>query len=117
MGAFAGNQVQALALLSLTLHTQAFNIYLIFFGFWLIPTGYLIVRSTFLPRILGVLLVLDGVGWAAFLWPPLATALYSVISVVAAFAELPLALWLLVVGVNVQRWKEQAEASPRVGPE
>jgi hypothetical protein len=107
-GALTPGQAQALALLFLNLHTQAFNIYLIFFGFWLILTGYLILRSTFFPRIIGVLLVLDGLGWAMFLWPPLATALYPVISVVAALAEIPLVLWLLVVGFNVDRWKEQA---------
>lgn len=108
LGAFSPGQVQALALLSLTLHTQAFNIYLIFFGFWLIPMGYLILRSTFFPRVIGVLLALDGVGWVTYLWPPLATTLYPVISVVAALAEISLVLWLLVVGVNVQRWREQA---------
>jgi hypothetical protein len=107
-GAFTQEQAQGLALLFLNLHTQAFNIYLIFFGFWLIPTGYLILRSTFFPRIIGVLLMLDGLGWVMFLWPPLATALYPVISVVAALGEIPLALWLLVVGVNEQRWQEQA---------
>jgi hypothetical protein len=110
-GVFAPGQAQALALLFLTLHTQAFNIYLIFFGFWLILSGYLILRSTFFPRIIGVLLALDGVGWAMFLWPPLATALYPVISIVAALAEIPLVLWLLVVGVNAQRWREQARAA------
>lgn len=108
MGALTPGQAQALALLFFNLHTQAFNIYLIFFGFWLIPTGYLILRSTFFPRIIGVLLMLDGLGWVMFLWSPLATALYPVISVVAALGEIPLVLWLLVVGVNEQRWKEQA---------
>jgi hypothetical protein len=107
-GAFTQEQAQGLALLFLNLHTQAFNIYLIFFGFWLIPTGYLILRSTFFPRLIGVLLILDGLGWVMVLWPPLATALYPVISVVAALGEIPLVLWLLVVGVNEQRWKEQA---------
>ncbi|HEY7093426.1 MAG TPA: DUF4386 domain-containing protein, partial [Ktedonobacterales bacterium] len=108
LGALTPGQAQTLALVSLNLHAQAFNIYLIFFGFWLILTGYLILRSTFFPRVIGALLVLDGLGWATFLWPPLAISLYSVISIVAALAEIPLVLWLLVVGVNVQRWKEQA---------
>ena len=108
VSAFAGEQARSLALLLLNMNGQAFNIYLIFFGFWLIPTGYLIVRSTFFPRIIGVLMMLDGLGWVTFVWPPLATTLYPVISIVAALAELPLVLWLLVVGVNVQRWKEQA---------
>src|SRR5262249_6703590 len=57
LGASQG-QAQALALLSLDLHAQAFNIYLIFFGLWLIPTGYLIFRSTFFPRVIGALLAL-----------------------------------------------------------
>jgi hypothetical protein len=108
LGTLTHGQVQALALLFFNLHTQAFNIYLIFFGFWLIPTGYLMLRATFFPRLIGVLVMLDGLGWATFLWPPLAASLYPVISVVAALAEIPLALWLLVVGVNVQRWKQQA---------
>jgi hypothetical protein len=104
-------QAHAQALLFLNWNAQAFNIHLIFFGFWLIPTGYLIVRSTFMPRIIGVLLMLDGLGWILFLWPPLATYLYSVIAVVAAFGEIPLLVWLLVVGVNSQRWREQAGAT------
>jgi Domain of unknown function (DUF4386) len=111
LGVLTQGQAQALALLFFNLHAQAFNIYLIFFGFWLIPTGYLILRSTFFPRIIGVLLVLDGLGWATFLWPPLAIPLYPVISAVAALAEIPLVLWLLVVGVNVQRWKELASGA------
>lgn len=111
VGAFTEAQVQALALLLLNMNAQAFDIYLIFFGFWLIPTGYLIIRSTFFPRVIGVLLVLDGVGWATYLWPPLASALYPLIAVVAALGELPLLLWLLAVGVHAQRWEEQARAT------
>jgi len=105
---FTGQQAQGLALLFLNLNAQAFNVYLIFFGFWLIPTGYLIARSTFMPRIIGVFLMLDGVGWATYLYPPLATSIYPVIAIVAAFGEIPLLLWLLVFGVNTQRWNEQA---------
>ena len=105
---FTGQQAQGLALLFLNLNAQAFNVYLIFFGFWLIPTGYLIARSTFMPRIIGVFLMLDGVGWATYLYPPLATSIYPVIAIVAAFGEIPLLLWLLAFGVNAQRWHEQA---------
>lgn len=116
LSAFTAEQLQALALLLLNVNAQAFNIYLIFFGFWLIPTGYLIVRSTFFPRIIGVLLVLDGLGWALFLSPPLATSLYSLIATVAALGEIPLLLWLLFVGVDDRRWKEQARAAEGLGP-
>ena len=107
---FTGQQAQGLALLFLNLNAQAFNVYLIFFGFWLIPTGYLIARSTFMPRIIGVFLMLDGVGWATYLYPPLATSIYPVIAIVAGLAEFSLLLWLLVFGVNAERWNEQASA-------
>lgn len=104
-------QRQALALVFVDLSRQAFNLYLIFFGFWCVLAGYLIARSTFVPRVLGVLLVLDGLGWMTFLWPPFASAIYPVIAVVAGIAEWPLLLWFLVFGVNNERWLEQARAA------
>ena len=109
--AFKVEQLQALALMFLKLNMQAFNIYLVFFGFWLVLTGYLIFQSTFMPRILGVLLALDGLGWLIFLSPPLANSLFPYIAAVAALAEPLLILWLLIVGVNVQRWNERASAA------
>jgi hypothetical protein len=71
--------------------------------------GYLIFRSTFLPRILGVLMMFAGLGWLIFL-TPLANHLSTYLKVLGFLAELSLCLWLLVMGVNVQRWKEQAGA-------
>ncbi len=84
-----------------------------FFGLWCVLAGYLIFRSTFVPRVLGVLLFADGVGWMLFLWPPLATSVYTAIVVVSASAEIPLLLWFLIFGVNSERWAHQAGA-PRV---
>ena len=110
LSGFTPEQVQALALLLLDLNAQAFKIYLVFFGLWCILTGCLIFRSTFLPRILGVLLVIDGFGWVTYLVPPLAQYLFPFIAAASGLAELPLALWLIVMGVNAQRWKEQASA-------
>jgi hypothetical protein len=75
--------------------------------------GYLIFRSAFLPRILGVLLAIDGLGWMFYLSPPLAAHLFPLIATAAGFAEIPLELWLIVAGVNAQRWREQAAAMPR----
>ena len=72
--------------------------------------GYLIFESTFLPRILGVLMALSGLGWLTFLSPSLANCLLAYIEVLGIIAEASLMLWLLVMGVNVQRWKEQASA-------
>ncbi len=111
LSAFTPHQLQALALTFLKLNARAFDIYLVFFGLWCVLIGYLIFRSTFLPRILGVLLAIDGVGWMLFLLPPLANQLFPLIAVAAGLAEIPLQLWLLVVGLNPQRWQEQASAA------
>jgi hypothetical protein len=108
---FKVEQLQALALVSLKLNGQAYDIFLVFFGFWCVLIGYLILRSTFLPRILGVLLAIDGLGWMTFLSPPLAHHLFPFIATASGLAEIPLILWLLAFGVNAQRWNEQASAA------
>jgi hypothetical protein len=102
LSAFTAEQVQALALILLKLNAQAFDIYLIFFGLCCVLNGYPIFRSTFLPRILGVLSLIDGLGWVTFPIPPLANYLFPFIAAAAAIAELPLQLWLIVMGVNAQ---------------
>ena len=84
---------------------------LVFFGFYCLLIGYLIFRSTFLPRILGVLMVFAGLGWLTFLSPPLANHLSPYIFIPGLLGEGALTLWLLVMGVNVQRWKEQASVA------
>lgn len=111
LSAFTPQQLQALALVFLKLNAQAYDIYLVFFGLWCVLIGYLIFRSTFLPRILGVLLAIDGLGWMLYLLPPLAQQLFPLIAVAAGLAEFPLVIWLIVVGVNAERWKEQAGAA------
>src|SRR6202795_2598786 len=71
VSAFTPEQLQALALLFLKLNQYAFNIDLVFYGIWCVVTGYLIFRSTFLPRILGVLLAIRGLGCVTYLYPAL----------------------------------------------
>jgi hypothetical protein len=84
---------------------------LLFFGPYCMLIGYLIFRSTFLPRILGVLMALAGLGWLIFLSPPLASHLSSYLKVLGVVAEGSLMLWLVAFGVNVQRWEAQASAA------
>jgi hypothetical protein len=108
---FTAEQLQALALMFVKFHTYAFDIYLVFFGFWCILIGYLIFRSTFMPRILGVLVAISGLGWVTYVSPPLANYLWPYIAAASALGEIPLEFWLMVMGVNVQRWKEQASAA------
>lgn len=86
------------------------NIGLGFHGFYWLLIGYLIFRSTFLPRILGALMALAGLGWLIFL-SPLANYLSAYLKSIGFLAELSLCLWLVVKGVNAQRWREQASAA------
>jgi len=83
---------------------------LMFFGPFCILIGYLIFRSTFLPKILGVLMALAGVGWLIFM-SPRASRLSTLIEVFGFVAEASLMLWLVVKGVNFERWKEQSSAA------
>jgi hypothetical protein len=85
---------------------------LVFFGPYCLLIGYMIFRSTFLPRILGVLMMLAGVGWLIFL-SPLASHLIPYLKVLGFVAELSLCLWLLVKGLNIERWKAQASAAEK----
>lgn len=99
-----------------TLDAQAPTVAFIFFGLHCLLVGYLILRSTFLPRAVGALMVFGGLGWLTFslstlLSPPLARFLYPYIMFPGILGEATLTFWLLVKGVNVQRWNEQASAS------
>jgi len=79
-----------------------------FFGPYCLLIGYLILRSTFLPRLLGVLMVLAGIAWLAFLSPPVEKHFSVYIEALGILAEASLMLWLIVMGVNVPHWNEQA---------
>jgi hypothetical protein len=105
---FAADQLQALALLCLGWYVQAYNIGLAFFGFYCLLIGYLIVRSTFLPRILGALMMFGGLSWLTFLSPPLASYLLPYNLAPGVLGEGALTLWLLLAGVNARKWMEQA---------
>jgi hypothetical protein len=112
LSALTAEQLQALAYAFVRLNGYAFNAYLVFFGLWCVLIGFLIFGSTFMPRVLGVLLAISGLGWMIYLVPPLAIRLFiPYIAAASAIGEIPVLLWLLVMGVNVQRWKEQASAA------
>ena len=105
LGVFNVEQLQALALVLLKLGAQANNIGLVFFGCYCLLIGYLVLRSDFLPRILGVLMAIGGAGWLtnsfiSFLSPPLARSLSSWMMAPGILGEAALTLWLLVMGVK-----------------
>jgi hypothetical protein len=80
---------------------------LAFFGPYCVLLGYLILRSTFLPRTLGVLMALAGAGWLIVL-SPFARQLTTGLMVLGFVAEAALMLWLIVRGVDIPRWQHQS---------
>jgi hypothetical protein len=110
---FTVEQLQAQALTFLTLSAQANDMGLVFFALHVLTVGYLIRRSTFLPRILGTLLALTGLcyltnSFANFLSLPFKAYLLPFVAAGGLLGEGALSVWLLVKSVNVQRWNEQA---------
>jgi hypothetical protein len=104
----AGSTVGVLS----ALHLLSFDINtLIFFGFYCVLIGYLIFRSIFLPRFIGVLMAFAGVGYLTFLSPHLGNMLSPWNLIPGGLGEWTLTAWLLVKGVDQQRWDEQSRAS------
>src|SRR5215469_9565178 len=113
---FSVEQLQFLAYVSLELHGVGFNVAVIFFAFYDLLIAYLIIRSTFLPRVLGLLMAIGGVcylvnSFASFLSPALAAHLVPYIQLPSGVAELSFCMWLLVIGVNAPLWEKQADAA------
>jgi hypothetical protein len=111
LSVFNAEQLQSLSLLLLKVNDQGAAIGLIFFGFYAVLKGYLIIKSTFLPRILGVLAILAGLSLLTFLHLPLGYRLFPFIGLLGLLGAVPQILWLIVFGVKEQRWKEQANAA------
>jgi hypothetical protein len=112
--ALGTDQSQALGLLSVKLFEQGFTVALVFFGFHCLLIGWLIFRSSFLPRVLGVLLLIAGMLYLTdsfrLLVFPMVELPFDIL-LLSYGVEMALCLWLIVVGVNAQKWKEQAGAA------
>ena len=111
LSVFNAEQLQALSMLLLNINDQAAGIALPFFGVSTFLNGYLIFRSGFLPKILGVLSMAGGLGWLTFSYPPLGNQLFLYILLIALLGSASQILWLLFKGVNVERWEKLALAS------
>lgn len=103
---FQADQLQALAMLFIGLHKNGFMIAQFFYGAWLFPLGYLVFKSGYLPKILGIILMIECFAWLMypfqfFLFP--AYELISYLSFAVGFiGEFSLTLWLLIKGVKEQ---------------
>jgi uncharacterized protein DUF4386 len=109
-------QVYALAYAPLVTQGASYSIQQVIYSGYLLATGYLIYRSTYLPRALGVLLVIGALcyltySFADILAPAFAALLVPYIQIPSGLAEIGFALWLLIAGVNESRWRERAGAA------
>ena len=115
------DQMQALAYAPLRLQTFGYNIQQVMYAGYLLAAGYLVFRSTFLPRVVGVLLAIAALSYliysfASFLSPEFSARLVPYIQLPSLVGEGALCLVLLVIGVNVQRWRGQASAAATAAP-
>jgi hypothetical protein len=109
---FTADQVHALVSLFLNLHATGLNIAGIFFGLWLFPMGYLVFKSGFLPRMLGVLLMIGCFGYLIQSFAALLLPNFNVsIVLFTDWGELLFPLWLVIKSVNVKQWEKRALAS------
>jgi hypothetical protein len=113
---FNSEQLQFLAYMILQLQAIGFNVAVVFFAFYDLVIGYLVLRSSFLARMLGFLMAIGGLcyltnSFANFLSPGFAARLVPYIQLPSGVAELSFCLWLLVIGVNVPKWEKQASAA------
>jgi hypothetical protein len=108
--AFSAEQLQSIVYKLNQLEGNGFNLALVFFGCYCISIGYLVFKSTFLPKIVGVLLVIGGLcyltnSFASFIAPQFAASLFPLIQLPSGLAELTFCICLLI-GVNVKKWNE-----------
>ncbi len=114
--AVAALDLVAMASLAIKSHSHGFGVALIFFGCVCLIDGYLIFRSGYFPKTIGVLMAIAGLSYltnsfALILVPTFANRIFPAVLVPAFVGEASLCLWLLVKGVNVPKWKEQASAA------
>jgi hypothetical protein len=119
--AFTTEQLQALAYMPTVLQTIGYDVNSVFFGFYGLAIGYLVFRSTFLPRVIGVLLAVGASCYltysiADFLAPTFAAHLVPWVQLPSLVGEGSFCLWLLIVGLNVQRWNASASSADALTP-
>lgn len=109
LSALKMEELLALGLLLHTFSAQASHVVIVFFGFHFVLIGYLIFTSSYLPRTLGILAGFAGFGGLTFL-TPVGSRLFPYFAATGLLAEVSLSLWLIIAGVNEQRWRKQVNA-------
>jgi hypothetical protein len=111
LSGFDPKQLQAISFVLIRINELGAAIAMVFFAFDTVLKGYLMIRATFLPKVLGVLGMISGAAWLAFIYPPLGYMLNLPITLVALVASVGLIGWLIVRGVDEHKWYETVAAS------
>ena len=111
LAGYSPDQVNSLALAMLRVNDEGAAVAVAFFGPSTFLLGWLMIKSTFFPRWLGILGVVGGILWTSFYWPSFGRSLFMVSAVVGLVGSLATIGWLIVVGLDEQRWREQVDAS------
>lgn len=108
---FTPEQLNSLALVLLRINNEGAAIALAFFGPATVIQGWLIFKSEFLPKWMGVIAIVGGVAWTTFYYPTLGKSLFNVSAMIALIGSFATIAWLIIVGVNDERWRARAAAS------
>jgi len=108
---FSPQQLQSIAFILLQINNRGAATASAFFGFSITLRGYLILRSTFMPRWLGVISLISGLGWLTFLYPPLASLAFMPVVLFTLVVSAVMIVWLLFVGVSDEKWNECARTT------
>ncbi|HSS19035.1 MAG TPA: DUF4386 domain-containing protein [Pyrinomonadaceae bacterium] len=106
---FTPQQLESIAFILLQINNRGAATATAFYGFSITLRGYLILRSTFMPRWLGVLSIISGVGWLAFLYPPLGSLAFMPVVLLTLLVSAVMIVWLLFFGVTDEKWNECAQ--------
>jgi hypothetical protein len=107
LGAFSPEQRDSMALLSIGLNGQGAGMALAFFGAETLLHGSLILRSGFLPRFLGVIVLVSGAGWLTFISPTLGMRLFPLVAGIGLLGSVTMISWLLFKGVDEPKWRQR----------
>lgn len=111
LSGYDSNQLSSLALVLLRINDEGAAIALAFFGPSTFIQGWLMLKSTYVPRWIGILAVAGGVAWTTYYWPSLGRSLFMISAIIGLVGSLVTIVWLIAYGVNEERFRERAAAS------